>query len=70
MRYDATKMKKQNATIYFSGEMFGIYHRVQVRAFYVETGTYAQYPNAVSVFFIAKSQRTVRVSPRLTSLRC
>ena len=60
MRYDATKMIKQNATIYFSGEMFGIYHRVQVRAFYVETGPWAQYTNAVSVFFIAKSQRTVK----------
>lgn len=60
-KYDASKMIKKNATIYFSGEMLGTYHRIQVRAFYVETGVqYAQYPNAVALFFIAKSQRTVK----------
>lgn len=50
----------KKVTIYFVGEMMGNVHRIKARAFYYQTGSYAQYPAAVEAVFIGKGKRTPR----------
>jgi len=57
-----TKLLPQprKVTLYFSGEMFGNYTKIEATAFDFEITNYAQYPSAVHAVFVPKRSRNVR----------
>ena len=54
------KLIQRKVTIYYHGEMFGLIHKVEARAYFVRTGEYAQYSSAVFCHFVPKGGRNPR----------
>lgn len=53
-------LKTQKVTIYFRGEMFSNYHKIEATAHAVRLVKYAQYSSAVEFTFIPKGARKAR----------
>lgn len=51
---------KKRVTLYFNGEMFGNYHKVEASAFDFEIRNYAQYPSAVRLTYVPRGARVGR----------
>ena len=59
MRNELTP-KPSKVTLYFSGEMFGNYTKIEANAFDFEITNYAQYSSAVHAVFVPKGSRKPR----------
>lgn len=59
-RFTRDKLIHRNVTLYFHGETFGAIHKVEARAYHLQTGAYAQYANAVECFFVPRNARNPR----------
>lgn len=59
MRNQLTPVTRK-VTLYFSGEMFGNYTKIEASAFDFEITNYAQYPSAVHAVFVPKRSRNAR----------